>query len=82
MRSIYTCNKNTTFRLREDTILKNTENTRLQLELNDRYRSTLSVEDEEKIYLKNKIEDITRKLDMAEKSLNEAMKEKYGLLTR
>lgn len=69
-------------RLRDESDRDKTEISRLQLEVNDRYKSTLSVADEEKVYLRNKIDDVQRRLDTAEKNLNEAMKEKYNLLTR
>ncbi|XP_033742392.1 golgin IMH1-like isoform X2 [Pecten maximus] len=69
-------------RLRDEADHDKTEISRLQLEVNDRFKSTLSVADEEKVYLRNKIDDVQRRLDIAEKNLNEAMKEKYNLLTR
>ncbi|XP_060080922.1 uncharacterized protein LOC132560277 [Ylistrum balloti] len=69
-------------RLREEAEHDKTEISRLQLEVNDRFKSTLSASDEEKVYLRNKIDDVQRRLDIAEKNLNEAMKEKYNLLTR
>ncbi|OWF53920.1 hyaluronan mediated motility receptor-like isoform X1 [Mizuhopecten yessoensis] len=69
-------------RLRDEAKHDKTEISRLQLEVNDRFKSTLTVSDEEKVYLRNKIDDVQRRLDIAEKNLNEAMKEKYNLLTR
>ncbi|KAJ8298053.1 hypothetical protein KUTeg_024584 [Tegillarca granosa] len=69
-------------RLRDDANQKNTENTRLQLELQSRYTSNLGKSDDEKIYLRNKIDDLQRKLETAEHNLSDALTEKFNLLTR
>lgn len=68
--------------LRDDANQKNTENTRLQLELQSRYTSNLGKSDDEKIYLRNKIDDLQRKLETAEHNLSDALTEKFNLLTR